>query len=107
MLTLPRKAVRESENSGASGLRIRSFCAVAKPANCFQNSVGLPTPGEDLSAFGNYPGYCGTRSLLLNSFTNYVFNFVSIELIPGRGEGRGEGWRPGFQRLVYKFEFLK
>lgn len=47
--------------------------------------------GEDLSAFGNYPGNCGTRSLLLNSFTNYVFNFVSIELIPGGRERRGGG----------------
>lgn len=93
MLTLPLKAVSAGENSGASRLRIQSISTVAKPRNCFQNSVGLPTRGEDLSAFGNYRGYYGTRSLLLSSFTNYVFNFVSIELIPGRRE---EGWSPGF-----------
>lgn len=67
-------------------------------------TVGLPTRGEDLSAFGNYFGSCGTRSSLLNSFTNYVFNVVSVELIPGRRLGVLEG---SFSRLVYKFEFLK
>lgn len=67
-----------------------------------QNSMGLPPGGEDLSAFGNCFDYCGTRSLLLSSFTNYVFNFVSVELILGRPVGVVEG---RFARLVYKSEF--
>ena len=50
------------------------------------------------------PGYCGTRSLLLNSFTNSVFNSVSIELIHGRRE-EGAGQR--LSRGVYGVEFLK
>lgn len=77
---------------------------MAKSRNCLQNSVGLPARGEDLSAFGNYSGYCGTRSLLLNSFTSYVFNFVPIEFIPGRPVRVVE---QSFSRLVDKFELLK
>lgn len=87
--------------SGACGSSIQSFSTVAKSRNCLRNSVGLPPWGEDLSAFGNCFHYCGTRGLLLSSFTNYVFNFV--ELIPGR---RPVGVVKGrVARLVYKFEF--
>lgn len=59
--------------------------------NCLQNSVGLPALHEDLFALGNYLGYCGTRSLLLNSLTNYWLNCVSVEFIPGRWGGGGKG----------------
>lgn len=68
----------------------------------FKTVWGCRLPCEDLSAFGNYSGYCGTRSLLLNSFTNCVFNFVSIELIRGRREeGRSAGFQGWFTNLIF------
>lgn len=94
--------MRAGTASGACGSSIQSFLTVATSRNCLRNSVGLPPWSEDLSAFGNCFHCCGTRSLHLSSFTNYVFSFVSVELIPGRPVGVVEG---RIARLVYTFEF--
>lgn len=104
MLTLPLKALCESGRRARGGVSLQSVSTVAKSQNCFLNSVGLPTPGKIYLHLAPTPSYGGTRSLLLNSFTNYVFNFVSIELMHGR---QGEMGEQRLSRLVCKVKFLK
>lgn len=90
MLTPHLKAVNESKGLVVvSGLSIQSVSQGVEFRNCFQNSLGHPPLPEDLSAFGNYSSDSGRRSLLLITFTNYVFNLVSKELIHGRWAEEG------------------
>ena len=73
-----------------------------KSRNCSLNSVGLLLRVKIYLYPATTLSYWTIRRVLLNSFTNYVLNFVSVELIPGRRRGGAEGFKAGLQSWVFK-----